>query len=139
MTKNSVNLQDSFLNQVRRDGRKVQFVLTSGEKLEGVVAGFDNFTVVLYQDDMKHLVYKHAIAQLVTRRGAEDERHSAEAETEAGAEGNAESQDAPARQGRRNGAPKKPAPGAGPAHGEKRNFNPLDLSGISIDKTAASP
>lgn len=63
-----VNLQDSFLNQVRRDAHEVKVALVDGTLIRGVVRGFDNFTLVLHVGGQQHLVYKHAIAQIVARR-----------------------------------------------------------------------
>ena len=68
MAKTSVNLQDSFLNQVRRENSEVRVVLLSGEEMIGLVRGFDNFTVVLTVKGQQHLVYKHAIAQIISRK-----------------------------------------------------------------------
>lgn len=68
MSKGNVNLQDSFLNQVRRDNAEVKLALIDGTVLRGNVRGFDNFTIALNVGGMQHLVYKHAIAQLVARR-----------------------------------------------------------------------
>ena len=70
MGKPSVNLQDSFLNQIRKEGSEVKIMLTDGSSLTGVVRGFDNFTVILNSKESQHLIYKHAIAQLITKRDA---------------------------------------------------------------------
>jgi host factor-I protein len=70
MAKTWVNLQDSFLNQVRKDNSEVKVVLLDGSSLSGTVRGFDNFTLVLHSQGTQHLIYKHAIAQLVTNRNA---------------------------------------------------------------------
>ncbi len=61
MNKN-INLQDVFLNQVRRDRMPVTIFLTNGFQLRGMVKGFDNFTVVLDTEGKQQLVYKHAIS-----------------------------------------------------------------------------
>lgn len=68
MAKTSINLQDGFLNQVRRDGSEVTVVLVDGTSLRGLVRGFDNFTVVMGTNDAQHLIYKHAIAQVVLNK-----------------------------------------------------------------------
>jgi len=70
MAKVTVNLQDSFLNQIRKEGSEVKIVLTDGSSLTGVVRGFDNFTVIINSKDSQHLIYKHAISQLITKRDA---------------------------------------------------------------------
>ena len=64
MPKGSVNLQDFFLNFLRRQGVEVQLGLVNGVEVRGVVKGFDSFTVVVEEQGRPHLVYKHAIAQL---------------------------------------------------------------------------
>lgn len=61
MNKN-INLQDVFLNQVRKEHVPVTVYLTNGFQLRGMVKGFDNFTVVLDSDGKQQLVYKHAIS-----------------------------------------------------------------------------
>jgi host factor-I protein len=61
MNKN-INLQDVFLNQVRKDHVPVTVYLTNGFQLRGMVKGFDNFTVVLDSEGKQQLVYKHAIS-----------------------------------------------------------------------------
>ena len=65
MPKGQVNLQDSFLNLVRREGNETDVVLVSGERLRGAVTGFDNFTVILREGKSTRLIYKHAIAHIV--------------------------------------------------------------------------
>jgi len=67
---NNVNLQDSFLNQVRKENIDVEVMLLNGATLKGSVRGFDNFTVTLQIENMQHLIYKHAIAQIISPRPA---------------------------------------------------------------------
>lgn len=64
MTKNTINLQDVFLNQVRKEHIAVTVYLTNGFQLKGLVKGFDNFTVVLDSDGRQQLIYKHAISTI---------------------------------------------------------------------------
>ncbi len=64
MTKNNINLQDVFLNQVRKEHIGVTIYLTNGFQLKGFVKGFDNFTVVLDTEGKQQLVYKHAISTI---------------------------------------------------------------------------
>ena len=64
MTKTVLNLQDSFLNQVRKDGAEVTVVMLDGTLLDGLVKGFDNFTLILYSQGRQHLLYKHAISHI---------------------------------------------------------------------------
>lgn len=68
MSKAAMNLQDSFLNQVRRENSEVRVLLVNGTLLRGIVKGFDNFTLILNNRNGQHLVYKHAIAQIVSHR-----------------------------------------------------------------------
>ncbi len=64
MVKSTINLQDIFLNQVRKEHIAVTIYLTNGFQLKGMVKGFDNFTVVLDSDGKQQLVYKHAISTI---------------------------------------------------------------------------
>lgn len=64
MVKSSINLQDVFLNQVRKEHMPVTIFLTNGYQLKGSVKGFDNFTVVLDTEGKQQLVYKHAISTI---------------------------------------------------------------------------
>lgn len=68
MTKAPFNIQDQFLNQSRKERVRVILRLMSGDVLEGYIKSFDNFSVLLeVQGDI--LVYKHAIASLVSADG----------------------------------------------------------------------
>jgi host factor-I protein len=60
-----INLQDVFLNQVRKDKTSVTIYLTNGFQFKGAVKGFDNFTVILESDGKQNLVYKHAISTII--------------------------------------------------------------------------
>jgi len=62
VNKVNINLQDVFLNQVRKEHIPVTVYLTNGFQLKGLVKGFDNFTVILDSDGRQQLVYKHAIS-----------------------------------------------------------------------------
>ncbi len=69
MNKTQMNLQDNFLNQVRKDNVPVTIYLVSGVQLKGHVRGFDSFTVVLESPGKPtQLVYKHAMASVVPAR-----------------------------------------------------------------------
>ncbi|MDQ2860396.1 MAG: RNA chaperone Hfq [Pseudomonadota bacterium] len=59
------NLQDAFLNSVRRDKTPLTLFLINGVKLQGVVSWFDNFCVLLRRDGQAQLVYKHAISTIM--------------------------------------------------------------------------
>lgn len=62
LNKSNINLQDVFLNQVRKEHIPVTIYLTNGFQLKGLVKGFDNFTVILDSEGKQQLVYKHAIS-----------------------------------------------------------------------------
>ncbi|MEW6227806.1 MAG: RNA chaperone Hfq [Bacillota bacterium] len=68
MNKPSPNLQDTFLNQVRRQGIPVTIYLVNGYQMKGVVKGFDSFTVILADGARQDLVYKHAISTITPSR-----------------------------------------------------------------------
>lgn len=68
MTKNSFNLQDFFLNQVRKDNIGVTIFLINGFQIKGFVRGFDSFTVVMDVDGKQQMVYKHAISTIMPAR-----------------------------------------------------------------------
>jgi len=68
MTKQQINLQDSFLNQVRKDNVPVTIYLVNGFQLKGNVKGFDNFTVILEIEGKQQMVYKHAISTIAPMR-----------------------------------------------------------------------
>jgi len=60
--KQVVNVQDTFLNQVRKENIPVTVYLTNGYQLKGFVRSFDNFTVVIESDGKQQMIYKHAIS-----------------------------------------------------------------------------
>lgn len=62
MMKQVVNVQDTFLNQVRKENIPVTVYLTNGYQLKGFVRSFDNFTVVIESDGKQQMIYKHAIS-----------------------------------------------------------------------------
>lgn len=65
MSKPAINLQDGFLNQVRKDATPVTIFLINGFQLRGLVRGFDSFTVILDNEGKQELVYKHAISTII--------------------------------------------------------------------------
>lgn len=58
----SVNIQDQYLNQLRKDRIQVTVFLTNGFQLRGTVKAFDNFTVLFDTDGKQQLIFKHAIS-----------------------------------------------------------------------------
>ena len=138
--KSGMNLQDSFLNQVRREATEVQILLTNGTQLRGMVKGFDNFTLILNtRNGRQNLVYKHAIAQIVSTRAMRHEddtpREQDSEQTESEMSEVTPSEVAPAATPEK----QKPSPTDGgkakpvPA---KETFNALDLSKIKLAQTA---
>lgn len=61
----SQNLQDVFLNAVRKSKTPLTIFLVNGVKLQGIVTWFDNFCVLLRRDSQSQLVYKHAISTIM--------------------------------------------------------------------------
>lgn len=68
MATKSINLQDSFLNQVRKENVAVTIHLVNGFQLKGNVRGFDNFTVILESMGKQQMVYKHAMSTVTPAR-----------------------------------------------------------------------
>lgn len=64
-TEKQHNLQDLFLNQLRKTKSPVTLFLVNGVKLQGVVTWFDNFSMLLRRDAHSQLVYKHAISTVM--------------------------------------------------------------------------
>jgi host factor-I protein len=65
MASDRQNLQDAFLNQVRKTKIPVTIFLINGVKLQGVITWFDNFCILLRRDGQSQLVYKHAISTIM--------------------------------------------------------------------------
>ena len=61
----SHNLQEIFLNSVRKDHTAVTVFLVNGVKLQGIITWFDNFCLLLKRDQHVQLVYKHAISTIM--------------------------------------------------------------------------
>ena len=80
----SQNVQDVFLNNIRKNKIPVTVFLINGVKLQGVVTWFDNFCVLLRRDAHSQLVYKHAISTVMPSTPIQlFEAESDEVETEA--------------------------------------------------------
>ncbi len=62
------SLQDSFLNQLRRERATVTVFLVNGFQLHGVIRAYDGFTVVLDSEGRQQLIYKHAISTVIPPR-----------------------------------------------------------------------
>ncbi|MBX6320203.1 MAG: RNA chaperone Hfq [Rhodospirillaceae bacterium] len=64
-TEKSQNVQDVFLNHIRKSKTPVTIFLVNGVKLQGIITWFDNFSVLLRRDAHSQLVYKHAISTIM--------------------------------------------------------------------------
>lgn len=65
-----LNLQDNYLNQLRKEKIPVVVYLTNGVRLKGIINGFDNF-VILLKESTQSLIYKHAISTIIPEREVE--------------------------------------------------------------------
>lgn len=65
-----LNLQDYYLNQLRKEKIPIIIYLTNGVRLKGIIKGFDNF-VILLKENTHSLIYKHAIATIVPEKEVE--------------------------------------------------------------------
>ncbi len=81
------NVQDVFLNHIRKQKTSVTIFLVNGVKLQGIVTWFDNFSVLLRRDGHTQLVYKHAISTVMPSMPIQlfepEKEENAEAEAEA--------------------------------------------------------
>lgn len=69
--KQPINIQDQFLNQLRKEGTPVTVFLLNGFQLRGQVKGFDNFTVLFESEGKQQLVFKHAISTFSPQRNVQ--------------------------------------------------------------------
>ncbi|MCL6637470.1 MAG: RNA chaperone Hfq [Alicyclobacillus sp.] len=63
-----INIQDTFLNQIRKEKIPVIVYLINGFQIRGTVRAFDNFTIVLESDGKQQMIYKHAISTFTPMR-----------------------------------------------------------------------
>ncbi len=63
----SANLQDNYLNQLRKDKTPVIIYLANGVRLKGAIKAFDNFVIVL-KETTQQLIYKHAVSTIVPEK-----------------------------------------------------------------------
>ena len=68
MTKGSLNLQDNFLNQIRKENTPTTIFLVNGYQIKGNIRNFDNFTILLDVDGKQQMVYKHAVSTIIPFR-----------------------------------------------------------------------
>lgn len=61
---NNINLQDAFLNNVRKEKIKITIYLLNGYKLTGLVKGFDNYVIYFETEKGQMMIYKHSISSI---------------------------------------------------------------------------
>jgi len=66
-TTKTQNLQDNYLNLLRKEKMQVIVYLTNGVRLKGVIKGFDNF-VILLKESSQQLIYKHAVSTIISEK-----------------------------------------------------------------------
>ncbi|MEB3102726.1 RNA chaperone Hfq [Ferviditalea candida] len=64
----SINIQDTFLNQLRKESIPVTVYLTNGFQIRGQIRAFDNFTIIVDSDGRQQMIYKHAISTFTPQR-----------------------------------------------------------------------
>ena len=69
-SKPAQNIQDTFLNTVRKDKSPITIYLVSGVKLTGRIRSFDKYSVLLENNNQEQLIFKHAISTVVSGRAA---------------------------------------------------------------------
>lgn len=63
--KTALNLQDIFLNQVRKEKTQITIFLISGYQIKGYVKGFDSYTIVMDSEGKQQMIYKHAVSTII--------------------------------------------------------------------------
>jgi host factor-I protein len=76
MDKPAQNIQDSFLNNARKEKGLVTIYLLSGVKLSGRIKSFDKYSLVLETNNQEQLIFKHAISTVVTTRAVQQQQHT---------------------------------------------------------------
>jgi host factor-I protein len=66
--KQGINLQDVFLNKARRENINLTVFLVNGYQIKGNVKGFDNYILILENEDKQQMIYKHAISTIIPSR-----------------------------------------------------------------------
>lgn len=88
-SKTAQNIQDTFLNTVRKDKSQITIYLVSGVKLTGRIRSFDKYSVLLENNNQEQLIFKHAISTVVSSRAVltGDFRHAGASHTPMSAAG----------------------------------------------------
>jgi len=76
----TINIQDPFFYQLRKDSKTVHVYLVNGKRLTGIIRRFDRYAVVLENHGNEQLVYKHAIASIAPVSGFQGKNSQDEAE-----------------------------------------------------------
>lgn len=63
--KANINLQDIFLNKVRKENKEVSIYLINGYQIKGTIKGFDNYVIIMESGEKQQLIYKHAISTII--------------------------------------------------------------------------
>ena len=82
MEKPAQNIQDSFLNNARKDKVVLTIYLMSGVKLSGRIKSFDKYSLVLETNNQEQLIFKHAVSTVVTQRPAHSYAANSQAATQ---------------------------------------------------------
>lgn len=90
MEKPAQNIQDSFLNNARKDKIVLTIYLMSGVKLSGRIKSFDKYSLVLETNNQEQLIFKHAISTVVTQKVMHTYAGNSQASAQAGAAANAQ-------------------------------------------------
>ncbi|NLY67673.1 MAG: RNA chaperone Hfq [Tissierellia bacterium] len=62
--KKAMNMQDVFLNKIRKENKEVTVYLINGYQIKGYIKGFDNYILIIENNEKQHMVYKHAISTI---------------------------------------------------------------------------
>ncbi|TCZ81062.1 RNA chaperone Hfq [Paenibacillus albiflavus] len=63
-----INIQDNYLNQLRKESIPLTVYLTNGFQIRGIIRAFDNFTIIIDSEGRQQMVYKHAISTFTPQR-----------------------------------------------------------------------
>ncbi|CAM3519771.1 RNA chaperone Hfq [Marinicrinis lubricantis] len=77
----TINIQDTFLNQLRKESIPVTVYLTNGFQIRGLIRAFDNFTIIIDSEGKQQMVYKHAISTFTPQRNVSLMSESAASES----------------------------------------------------------
>ena len=89
MDKPAQNIQDSFLNNARKDKVVLTIYLMSGVKLSGRIKSFDKYSLVLETNNQEQLIFKHAVSTVVTQKSSHSYSPSAQSATSGASSGSA--------------------------------------------------